>query len=195
MLRSVTDITPVVRTLSDLQMSAPRARLPAVRRVIPILVGVAIVAAGLYGLLAIFRDRDSSQLQSPASAQGPGTLEQEGQAGDPPTSGTPGSRNLVRENEVEDPELLHALAIGDVALVYGSRKPPPALERLRDDATGPFDPELAAAGQMAFLVRRPGVEGVEALAWQRRYRAASASDPQLRAFIDAWLGKGRGNTD
>ena len=170
-------------------------RLPPVRRVLPVLAGIVIVAAGLYGLLAIFRDRDSAELQAPATTQGPGTLEAEGQGGDPPTSGTPGAGNLVSETSVDDPELLHALALGNVALVYGSRRPPPGLEPLRDDATGPFDPELAAAGQVAFLVRRPGVDGIQALAWQRRYRASSASDPKLREFIEAWLGKGRGNTD
>ena len=92
-------------------------RLPPVRRVLPVLAGIVIVAAGLYGLLAIFRDRDSAELQAPATTQGPGTLEAEGQGGDPPTSGTPGTGNLVRETDVEDPELLHVLALVDVPLV------------------------------------------------------------------------------
>lgn len=161
------------------------------RRLLPVLVGLVLVAGGIYGLLTIFSNRDSSEIGT--TTQGPGTLETE--PGDPPTSGTPGNGNLTAEGDVEDPALLAALAIGDVALVYGTAKPPPELVRLREDATGGFDPELAAAGQMAFLVRRPGVQGIQALAWQRRLEAEQPGDPQLRAFIDAWLGKGRGNTD
>lgn len=165
------------------------------RRLIPVLVGLVLVAGGIYGLLRVFSGRDSSQLSAPSSAQGPGTLEAEdGGGGSPPTAGTPGTGSLTREVEVPEPILLHALAIGDVAFAYDARKPPAALVRLRDDLTGPFDPELAAAGQMAFLVRVEGVRGVQALAWRRRFQAGGPADPQLRAFVDAWLGKGRGNT-
>jgi hypothetical protein len=81
-----------------------------------------------------------------------------------------------------------------VALVYGSADPPAELTQVREDATGPFDPELAAAGQMAFLVHRKGVTGVQALAWKRRLEVPSPSDPRLREFIDTWLGKGEGGT-
>lgn len=176
-------------------MSAETVRLRRVRRLAPVLVGLLLVAGGIYGLLALFSGRDSSQLSAPAAAQGPGTLENEDGGGSPPTAGSPGGGSLTGEIDVSDPALLHALAIGDVAFAYDAAKPPPALVRLRDDITGPFDPELAAAGQMVFLVRFKGVEGVEALAWRRRYRAAGPADPQLRAFVEAWLGKGRGNTD
>ncbi len=124
--------------------------------------------------------------------QGPGALETA--PGDPPTSGAKGG-NLQREGEVADPVLLRALATGDVALVYGTAKPPSALVELRDEATGPFDPELAAAGQMAFLVQRRGVTGIQALAWKRRLAVPNADDPRLREFIDTWLGKGEGSTE
>jgi Protein of unknown function (DUF3105) len=161
-----------------------------VRRVLPVLVGIVLVGAGLFGLLAVFHGRDSADLsagtQNPA---GPGTAETA--PGDPPTSGTPGG-NLRHERAVADPALVRALANGDVALVYGNPTPPAALVQLRDDATGPFDPELAAAGQMAFLVHRDGVSGVQALAWKRRLRVDAVDDPRIREFIDAWLGKGRG---
>jgi hypothetical protein len=162
------------------------------RRLLPVLVGIVLVGAGLVGLLAIFHGRDSADLTTggrTAPAQGPGTLETA--PGDPPTSGTPGG-NLQRELDVPDPVLVRALATGDVALVYGTPKPPPELEQMREDATGPFDPELAAAGQMAFLVHREGVSGVQALAWKRRLTVESAADPRLREFVDAWLGKGDG---
>jgi hypothetical protein len=163
-----------------------------VRRALPVLIGIVIVAAGLLGLLALFNNRDTADV-SAGPAQGPGVLEQ--QPGDPPTSGTPGDARLQREGAVQDAVLLRALSIGNVALVYGTPEPPPELVRLRDDATGSFDPELAAAGQMAFFVRRPGIEGVQALAWMRRLETDDPADPQLRQFIDTWLGKGQGNTE
>jgi hypothetical protein len=161
------------------------------RRLLPLLVGIVLVGGGLVGLLAIFENRDSGGLDA-QTVQGPGVLESE--PGDPPTSGRPGG-NLQREGEVPDPVLLRALATGDVALVYGTPKPPEELVQMRDDATGPFDPELAAAGQMAFLVHRKGVTGIEALAWRRRLAVPTAADPRLREFIDTWLGKGQGNTE
>lgn len=165
------------------------------RRLLPVIVGIVLVAGGIYGLLAVFSSRDSSQLSAPEAVRGPGLLEGEDGGGTPRTAGKPGSRPPTREIEVPEPVLLHALAIGDVAFAYDAPKPPPALVKLRDDLVGPFDPELAAAGQMALLVRVPGVQGVQALAWRRRYQAAGPRDPQLRAFVDAWLGKGRGNTE
>ncbi len=165
------------------------------RRLIPVLVGLVLVAGGIYGLLTIFTNRDSGELSSPAAVQGPGTLEGEDGGGTPPTAGPPGTGSLTREIDVPEPVLLHALEIGDVAFAYDAAKPPPALVQLRDDITGPFDPELAAAGQMAFLVRVEGVKGIQALAWRRRYQASGPEDPRLRAFVEAWLGKGRGNTD
>ena len=169
-------------------MSAVGMTLPGVRRLLPVLVGLVLVGGGLYGLLTYFAKDSDVPI-----TRGPGTLEDSGSPGDPPTSGTPGAASLTGEGDVDDPALLEALSIGDVALVYGSAKPPPALVQLRDDATGAFDPELAAAGQMAFLVRRAGVKGVQALAWQRRLEVDDPGDPQLREFIDAWLGKGRGD--
>lgn len=173
------------------------ARLPevrrVVRRVVPVIVGLFLVAAGVSIVLAVTSARDSSQLAAPDVVQGPGLLEDEDGGGTPRTAGKPGKGSLEREIDVPEPILLHALAIGDVAFAYDARKPPPALVRLRNDIR-PFDPELAAAGQAVFLVRVPGVQGIQALAWRRRYQAAGPRDPQLRAFVDAWLGKGRGNT-
>ena len=167
-----------------------KATLPPVRRALPILVGLVLVAGGLLGLLTLFNDRDSAGLSS-EPAQGPGVREE--QPGDPPTSGEVGGTKLEGEGTVSDAVLVDALAIGNVALVYGGAQPPPELVALRDDAIGPFDTGLAAAGQMVFLVRRPGIDGVQALAWQRRLETADPADPLLREFIDAWLGKGRGD--
>lgn len=159
------------------------------RRVLPVLLGIVIVVGGLFGLLTLFNDRDSAGIGNGAAAGGPGVLEQ--RPGDPPTSGEPSGKAPAREGALPDEAIVSALALGNVVLVYGTADPPPELVRMRRDATGPFDAGLAAAGQMALLVRRPGVDGVQALAWQRRLEAQDAADPRLRDFIDFWLGKGR----
>ena len=160
------------------------------RKALPVLVGMIVVGAGLVGLRLVFTGRDDAGVSSDAAPAGPGGVETE--PGDPPTSGEAGPDNVTREGRVEDPVLVRALASGNVALVHGTAQPPPELEQLRDDAAGPFDPELAAAGLAVFLVRRPGVEGVQALAWQRRLEVDSPADPRLREFIDAFLGQGEG---
>jgi hypothetical protein len=86
-------------------------------------------------------------------------------------------------------QLRHALALGNVVLRYRGRRPPAALRSLQEQLTGPFDAEIAAAGQAVILA--PGAPtGVEALAWGRRQRARSPSDPLLREFTEAWLGQG-----
>lgn len=158
------------------------------RRLLPVLVGIVIVVGGGLALLQLFNSRDSGEVGAGAAPEGPGVLETE--PGDPPTSGEPGAARLRAEGDVPDDALVAGLAAGNVALVYGSAQPPAALERLRDETSGPFDPELAAGGLSVFLVRRPGVQGVQALAWQRRLEVADASDPQLTEFVDAWLGQG-----
>jgi hypothetical protein len=55
---------------------------------------------------------------------------------------------------------------------------------------GPFDAELAAAGQAVILARRPGAGPATALAWRRILRAGDPADPDLRTFTEHWLGRG-----
>jgi hypothetical protein len=55
---------------------------------------------------------------------------------------------------------------------------------------GPFDPALVQAGQSVILARRPGTQGVVALAWRHLLRAPSGSDPELARFAEFWLGRG-----
>jgi hypothetical protein len=87
--------------------------------------------------------------------------------------------------------LIRALKVGNVVMVYGPPAPPRDLTALaRDIAGGPYDPALEQAGQAVILARQPATQGVVALAWGHRLRAASASDPALRAFADTWLGRG-----
>jgi hypothetical protein len=110
---------------------------------------------------------------------------------EPPTSGShvplPVTRN---ESELNVDRLLQALEVGDVVIMYGTRSPPPGLRALADSAASPFTPSLAAAGQAVVLARQPGTRGLIALAWTRMLRVASAADPNLRAFIQQWLGHG-----
>jgi hypothetical protein len=159
------------------------------RRLAPVLVGAVVVIAGLVGLMAFANGRDDAGLAEHA-AEGPGTYEATS-AGDPPTSGSHAERNVTGERKVGDDALLTALEQGNVVIAYPHGKPPAALERLQSDLTGPFDAELAAAGQMVILVPRDDVDGIQALAYQRRLKADGPDDPELRAFAEAWLGKGK----
>ena len=49
----------------------------------------------------------------------------------------------------------------------------------------PFDPELAAAGQAVILAERPGLGGVQALAWRHRLKLSGPDDPKPHEFIEA----------
>lgn len=162
------------------------------RRLLPPLLGVVIVVVGLIVLLNVFSGRDSAELQTGPEARGPGTLEST--PGNPPSSGPADGPNLTRETLVDNAALVTGLSQGNVALVYDGGKPPGGLTDLQE-RLGPFDPELAAAGQTVFLVQRPGVEGVIALAWKRRLEVDSPTDPQLEDFVETWIGKGEGNTE
>ena len=55
--------------------------------------------------------------------------------------------------------------------------------------SGPFDPQLAAAGQAVILARRPGIGPTTALAWRRRL---AGDDERLRDFAEAYLGQAGG---
>jgi hypothetical protein len=158
-----------------------------------------VATAACVALIFILASRDSGKVDQ---SRGPGALEPDrgrahdraaarSPAGDPPTSGPHRPRLVSRDGvPLNDDQLLQALELGDVVLAYDPKTPDAALRRLQRDVSGPFDPELAAAGQMVILDPRPGVEGVVALAWRRRLRTPSATDPRLRAFAEAWLGQG-----
>jgi hypothetical protein len=156
-----------------------------------------LAAAACLVLITILANRDSSGV---TKSSGPGTLEPDrGSAhvngprtpasppDDPPTSGPHRPEAVTRdEAPLSDDQLLEALHLGNVVFAYDGS--PAALKKIQDEVSGPFDPELAAAGQAVILDRRPGVKGTIALAWRRELRS---EDPaQLREFADAWLGQG-----
>jgi hypothetical protein len=156
-----------------------------------------LAAAACLVLITILANRDSSGV---SKASGPGTLQPDrGSAhvngprtpasapDDPPTSGPHRPEPVTRDGvPLSDDQLLEALHLGNVVFAYDGS--PAALKKIQDEVSGPFDPELAAAGQAVILDRRPGVKATVARAWRRELRS---DDPaRLREFADAWLGQG-----
>jgi Protein of unknown function (DUF3105) len=110
---------------------------------------------------------------------------------EPPTSGAHVPVPVKRdETGITVDQLLQALEVGNVVILYGTSSPPPGLRALADAVSAPFTPALAASGQAVILARRPGTHGLVALAWTRLLKAASARDPNLRSFAQQWLGHG-----
>lgn len=190
--------------------SSPRPPSPPHRRLRQLgvaLITVAVALAGVLALLLFFAGRDHSQLRrDEAMPAGPGQLfpdqghaherPSKPYASDPPTSGPHAAEPIRSDRDgtrLSDDQILHALELGDVVLLYGTPRPPAALRALARRVAGPFDPALAAGGQAVVLGRRAGVEGVTALAWRHLLTAPSANDPALEAFAQFWLGRGAGD--
>jgi hypothetical protein len=175
-----------------------------VTRIVAVVAGVLVLAGGLIALVVAFSSRDDAQVQR--AAAGPGRLMPDhgarhlpaGEhasvpAGTLPTSGPHGVEGITRDaRRLSDDQILHGLELGDVVLAYASATPPPALRRLQRDLTGPFDAELAAAGQAIVLARRNGAGPAAALAWRHELRVSDPADPRLREFAEAWLGRRSG---
>lgn len=172
------------------------------------LLTVAIALGGVILLLLFFEGRDTSQLhRSTDTASGPGQLFPDqgsahlrpgdaparAYASDPPTSG-PHVPVAIRSDRagtrINDDQLLSALELGNVVVLYGEPGPPAALVALQRKVAGPFDPALAAAGQAIVLARRPGTTGVVAVAWRHLLRTPAAQDQALAQFASYWLGRG-----
>jgi hypothetical protein len=111
---------------------------------------------------------------------------------DPPTSGAHIPEPVLRDaTTINNDQLLEALEVGDIVIMYGTREPPAGLRKLADAVgAGPFSPSLAAAGQAVVLARRPGTSGLIGLAWTRMLRVRAVQDPTLRQFAEQWLGRG-----
>jgi hypothetical protein len=151
-----------------------------VRRAAGALAVLAVLAAGAFALLQVVNARDDAEVATPAAA-GPGEVVE--------TRCPARRRDVTRDRRaLGDQEIATALARGNVVLVASE---PAALARVQEAVSGPFDAELAAAGQMVILARGDGA-GVTALAFGRRLRAASPDDPELRAFAEAHLGSAAG---
>jgi len=168
------------------------------------IVGVSLaIAAGAIALLSgYFAGNDTPGVTG--SSSGPGiAVKDMGDAhlrpgeshprysSNPPTSG-PHVPVRVRKDRVvlSANQLLEALELGDVVLVYGSPAPPAGLEGVARANASPFTPALAASGQSVILARRPGTQGVVGLAWAHLIRVATPAAPSLRQFVQYWLGRG-----
>jgi hypothetical protein len=174
-----------------------------VKRLLLLVAVVLVAAAAFVGLISVFASRDSSQVGGPS---GPGVLEPDRGAeqlgadapatpasppADPPTSGPHKLEAVTRQGvALSADQILTALAQGNVVVAYDAQDPPPALIALQEESAGPFDAELAAAGQAVILVPRPGVGGVIALAWRHKLETDSPADPKLHEFVEAYLGQG-----
>jgi hypothetical protein len=112
---------------------------------------------------------------------------------DPPTSG-PHIPVAVTQNGamLTNDQLLQALQVGDVVLMYGTPQPPAGTAAVAASLAPPFTPALAASGGAVVLAYRPGTAGVIGLAWAHMQRVATAADPALRTFAQFWLGRGAG---
>jgi hypothetical protein len=109
----------------------------------------------------------------------------------PPTSGAHVPEPVLHdETELSDDQLLQALELGDVVIMYGTRKPPPGLVALSNSIAGPFTRSLAADGQAVILARRPGTVGLTGLAWAHLVSVRDVQAPLLRGFSEYWLGRG-----
>jgi Protein of unknown function (DUF3105) len=159
---------------------------------------VLVAVAGLIALALLFNARDDPEVeQAPA---GPGELQPDRGPGHDapakvtdewPTSGPHREELVTRERRrLTDDQILHALELGNVVILYEQLDP--ALGRLQDEVAGPFDAEVAAAGQAVILARRDGAGPATALAWRRVDEADDPRDPGLREFAEAWLGRGLG---
>jgi hypothetical protein len=159
--------------------------------------GILLGVAALVGVVALLTTRDRSTLRAPS---GPGIqLPDLGNSraappspgAAPPASGphapVPVQRDGVR---LSADQVLRALELGDVVLVYRSPSAEPVLRALADTAAAPFSPVLAAAGDAVVLDHDPRYRGVTALAWRHVLHARSAADPALGGFVSYWLGLG-----
>lgn len=164
------------------------------RRIGIVAAGALLAACGLIALALLFSARDDPEIAAPdgAPALEPDLgAEHSGAApatDEPPTSG-PHAPELVTRDRVRlsNDQILHALELGNVVLLYDAAEPPAELVAVQRDVAGPFDAEVAAAGLAVILARWPGLEEPTALAWRRRQRGAG-----LREFTETWLGQGLG---
>lgn len=191
---------------SSAPVPPPHRRL---RKLGAVLLTAAIALGGVVLLLLFFQGRDHSQIRdgSGEAVSGPGqVLPDQGHehlargerppkpyASDPPASGAHvpvAIRSDADGTVLSDDQILHALESGDVVLLYGTPRAPAALRAVAERVAGPFEPALATVGQAVVVGRRPGIDGVVALAWRRLLRAPSAGDPALEEFASFWLGRG-----
>jgi hypothetical protein len=183
---------------------AGRSLPPALRRAGIVLLLVLLALGGVAAGVLFFSSRDQSKVESSTGPgqvfadQGhqhlaPGAKPAASYNSTPPTSGPHVPKTIRRDGErIDADQLLSALEVGDVVLIYsgpGTSKPPAGLRAIQDADSGPLDPALLSTGNQVVLARYPGVKGIVAVAWRHLQPATSAADPRLKAFVDFWLGR------
>lgn len=153
------------------------------RRVGPIALTIAVAVGGAVALLLFLQGRDSSQIGDGGAVAAPGSPLTDGRLPDDLRAAGRGARP-------DDERVVALLRRGNVVLVYGDDAAAEPLRALARDVAGPSDPALEQSGQAIVLARRPGVDGVAALAWERILRVADPADPTLEEFASYWLGHG-----
>jgi hypothetical protein len=170
-----------------------------VRRLLLVVLAVLVGCAALAALLLALTARDESQVAG--APAGPGELQPDRgaahgtaarvPAGELPTSGAHRAELVTRDRRaLTDDQIIHALELGNVVVLYDAPDPGSALEAVQEEVAGPFDAELAAAGQAVILARRESAGPATALAWRRMLRSDDSTDPRLREFAETWLGQG-----
>jgi hypothetical protein len=171
-------------------------------RIVIVIASLVIAIGAIAALSGFFAARDQAGVSG--TGAGPGLSFRDlghahlarGQArprynSNPPTSGAHISEPVTRDAaRLNNDQLLQALELGDVVIVYSGRTIPPGAAALARSVAAPFSPALAAAGQAVILARRPGTVGLLGLAWGRMVRVSAADAPLLKEFAQAWLGRG-----
>jgi hypothetical protein len=171
-------------------------------RLVIVLSAFAIAIGAIAALSGFFAGQDQAGIA--AAGAGPGqSFRDQGHAhlipgaprpaydSEPPTSGAHVPEPvLLDQARLSVDQLLEALELGDVVVMYGGHAPPPGLTALAQRVAGRFTPALAASGQAVILAPRAGTVGLIGLAWAHMVRVSAAGDPLLGDFASFWLGRG-----
>jgi len=82
------------------------------------------------------------------------------------------------------------LRAGNIVVEYGRSAQRAAVLALARAVGAAPTPALRAAGQAVIPRYTPGARGFVALAWRHRQEADSPGSPELRDFVEFWLGRG-----
>jgi Protein of unknown function (DUF3105) len=135
-----------------------------VRRAGVLAAAIVVALAGSIGLIAFLQSRDDADIGGARTTAGPGEA-------------------AASETEAR-------LRKGNVVLTYSDQRDGPALRALAEDVAGPPDMSLVDAGQAVVVEQRPDQdEPVVARAYRRRLVADSGASPEVREFVEFWLGQ------
>jgi hypothetical protein len=193
--------------LHEVQVGPPRPtpRAPRNRRRFWLIVGGIVLCLVLVGGLLVLANSLDSPDVSTSAGKGPGTLyPDQGKRhlalgeeaktkfnSDPPTSGPHIPDPVLRDGvRLTNDQILQALERGNVIVFFDTAREGRALRKLQSTLTGPFVPQVAAAGQALILARRPGTKGVIAASWRHLLNVRRPNDPALLAFANYWIGRG-----